>query len=148
MQKRGRVAILKAEEKAPLKPDVTIKISDRDLVGLAIGKVGLESALGAGCSPGSASELVFDLTSLLFAVATTEALCCQGVSALLFRSSPRAAVCLRTLPSSHFRYSQSTKHTAPYSPRRPRPRLPRAPRPLSRARKTRSSRFRRRERFA
>lgn len=44
-QKRGRVASLKAEEKAPLKPDVTIRISDRDLVGLAIGKVGLESAL-------------------------------------------------------------------------------------------------------
>ena len=44
-QTRGRVASLKAEEKAPLKPDVTIKISDRDLVGLATGKVGLESAL-------------------------------------------------------------------------------------------------------
>ncbi|KWU41268.1 sterol-binding-like protein, partial [Rhodotorula sp. JG-1b] len=39
VKKRGRVAILKAEEKAPLKPDVTIKISDRDLVGLAIGKL-------------------------------------------------------------------------------------------------------------
>jgi hypothetical protein len=43
-QKRGRVASLKAEEKAPLKPDVTIKISDRDLVGLAIGKVGSSPA--------------------------------------------------------------------------------------------------------
>ncbi|GAA5970210.1 hypothetical protein JCM8115_000776 [Rhodotorula mucilaginosa] len=39
VKKRGRVASLKAEEKAPLKPDVTIKISDRDLVGLAIGKL-------------------------------------------------------------------------------------------------------------
>lgn len=39
VKKRGRIATLKAEEKAPLKPDVTIKISDRDLVGLAIGKL-------------------------------------------------------------------------------------------------------------
>ncbi len=52
-QKRGRIATLKAEEKAPLKPDVTIKISDRDLVGLAIGKVSLECASGPAAAPDS-----------------------------------------------------------------------------------------------
>ncbi|GAA5881419.1 hypothetical protein JCM3774_004370 [Rhodotorula dairenensis] len=39
VKKRGRVGSLKPGEKAPLKPDVTIKISDRDLVGLATGKL-------------------------------------------------------------------------------------------------------------
>ncbi|GAA5982428.1 hypothetical protein JCM10908_006642 [Rhodotorula pacifica] len=39
VKKRGRLGSLKAGEKAPLKPDVTIKISDRDLVGLATGRL-------------------------------------------------------------------------------------------------------------
>ncbi|POY73137.1 hypothetical protein BMF94_3830 [Rhodotorula taiwanensis] len=39
VKKRGRVGSLKADGKAPLKPDVTVKISDRDLVGLATGKL-------------------------------------------------------------------------------------------------------------
>ncbi|ORY73608.1 SCP2 sterol-binding domain-containing protein [Leucosporidium creatinivorum] len=39
MKKKGRVGLLEGKEKAPLKPDVTVWIGDRDFVGLATGKL-------------------------------------------------------------------------------------------------------------
>ena len=43
-QKKGRVGKVEKGGKAPLKPDVSIWVGDRDLVGLATGAVGPVSA--------------------------------------------------------------------------------------------------------
>ncbi|BGO95956.1 hypothetical protein NBRC10512_005460 [Rhodotorula toruloides] len=39
MKKKGRVGVLKPGEKAPLKPDVIVRVQDRDLVGLVTGRL-------------------------------------------------------------------------------------------------------------
>ncbi|TNY20312.1 hypothetical protein DMC30DRAFT_447162 [Rhodotorula diobovata] len=39
MKKKGRLGKLAAGEKAPLRPDVIVKVGDRDLVGLATGRL-------------------------------------------------------------------------------------------------------------
>ncbi|KAK4054025.1 hypothetical protein OIO90_003670 [Microbotryomycetes sp. JL221] len=47
MKKRGKVAKLDKGAKPPVKPDVTIWVQDRDLVGLATGKLNPQKAFAA-----------------------------------------------------------------------------------------------------